>query len=970
MNIRSVTNGVIVSNVSIFPTKKVPDLNVDEHTVETYFEEHLRDMGYGLPGKLYTKQRAKSYRDSFVSKTGSGLDKGAPDYIFYDNEGSDKIIAIGDVKTPDNCGRDRSLDGLNDCTDIYLKDYNKKHPDTPIRICFGYDGINFVIKYLTDNGMWEDIIVDDEAITTMPPHEFLRAAAINGNSYTTQLQKNVDRELLEPYFARCDSVFRNGKTSLSAVDKAAEISILIFLRIFSKQGKDKEFADENGSSVWNYIEKGNTNAVNKLFKNFLNTYYENVFPNELIKIDSQMTRDLANIINKMFSECNIDSMTDIKGNALEYYQKDSKDKKIGEFFTPRHLIELMTFLTNPQIEFEKNDTGEYCLDEFGNRIIKKVETIYDPACGSGGFLIGAFQDYLKRYSRYGVTNEDLKQNVIFGNELKDRTVMLTKLNMILLGDGHNHISNENALGYEKRDKVKKAKDSEKKDIELSEEEVVWKKNYISGRSVLIEKSTGLPVFESVKTAKFYLAKRNKNGKLVKSKDALGKYICLEEKEVFTKVNEDGEECFFRKSDNVDVVKSGKLEHKYYRGNYELQKDGSTPVVEYVNVEPVNPKVRNYHKDFFGKFDIVMANHPYAVEEPQKPDQLFLEHMIQSVRVGGRISCIVSETLLFHREYEGFREWALENITVEGIISLPQGVFNPYTDVKTSILLLKKEKPAVGHKSWLVELKNDGFDLNLSRSPSSENDIPKVKSLWECWGGYNVQNVDGNNVYKSFHKEETGFAEFHTLDSKNWCVKRYNTSFMSLGTRYELKPISELLIRRKQIIDICDDEQYKRVTIQVKNRGVVLRDESFGDDIGTKKQFIIKKGQFLISKIDARNGAYDIVSDELDGAIITGNFWAFDINEDKVLPRYLTYLMRHEFFQKLCIACSYGSTNRWYLDEDTFNNFKVPIPEFEEQCDILKKIDKHNRRIEELKAEINDEENSIMNIIDEIIVGGK
>ena len=46
----------------------------------------------------------------------------------------------------------------------------------------------------------------------------------------------------------------------------------------------------------------------------------------------------------MFNNCNIDRMTDVKGNALEYYQKDSKDRKIGEFFTPRHIIDLIISL--------------------------------------------------------------------------------------------------------------------------------------------------------------------------------------------------------------------------------------------------------------------------------------------------------------------------------------------------------------------------------------------------------------------------------------------------------------------------------------------------------------------------------------------------------------------------------------------------------------------------------------------------
>ena len=60
---------------------------------------------------------------------------------------------------------------------------------------------------------------------------------------------------------------------------------------------------------------------------------------------------------------------------------------------------------------------------------------------------------------------------------------------------------------------------------------------------------------------------------------------------------------------------------------------------------------------------------------------------------------------------------------------------------------------------------------------------------------------------------------------------------------------------------------------------------------TKKQFIVWSGQILLSKIDARNGAFGIVPPELGGAIITGNFWTYDINKELDMDKnYLNYLM--------------------------------------------------------------------------------
>lgn len=243
---------------------------------------------------------------------------------------------------------------------------------------------------------------------------------------------------------------------------------------------------------------------------------------------------------------------------------------------------------------------------------------------------------------------------------------------------------------------------------------------------------------------------------------------------------------------------------------------------------------------------------------------------------------------------------------------------------------------------------------------------KLKDYGKDGGGYGIVDEEGQEVFKSFHKEETGFAEFHTLNKKNWCVKRYNTPLLSLNSEHNLYPIQQILKRQKETINIEDTEQYKQVTIQVKNRGVIHRETLYGSQIGTKKQFKIKKGQFLISKIDARNGAYGIVPDELDGAIITGNFWVYEINTDLVLPEFLNYLMRHEFFNQMCNVCSYGSTNRWYLDEDTFNNFKLPLPSLEEQKIVYKNIKKHLREIQKAQELILSNEMDISSMINDVV----
>ena len=178
---------------------------------------------------------------------------------------------------------------------------------------------------------------------------------------------------------------------------------------------------------------------------------------------------------------------------------------------------------------------------------------------------------------------------------------------------------------------------------------------------------------------------------------------------------------------------------------------------------------------------------------------------------------------------------------------------------------------------------------------------------------------------------------------NWSVQYLNDSKIRFTTKYPLVQIKEFLTRNKTAIEIQDDVYYKRATIKVRNGGIFLRDTVIGSKIGTKNQFVISKGQFLLSKIDARNGAFGVVPEELDGGIITGNFWTFDVDYSKVNPHYLALLTTTNEFIEFCEQASNGTTNRHYLQEPLFLDIKVPLPSLAEQNKL---VEEYNAIIEE------------------------
>ena len=111
---------------------------------------------------------------------------------------------------------------------------------------------------------------------------------------------------------------------------------------------------------------------------------------------------------------------------------------------------------------------------------------------------------------------------------------------------------------------------------------------------------------------------------------------------------------------------------------------------------------------------------------------------------------------------------------------------------------------------------------------------------------------------------------HFKDLRNW---QYDFSDDLKANYHKTIKLSEVLTRVKNAVDVQDDIEYKRVTIKSYGKGIVLRDIEKGDKIKTKKQYVVSENQLLLSKIDARNGAFGLVPAELDGEIITGNLAA-------------------------------------------------------------------------------------------------
>ncbi|MYH35979.1 MAG: restriction endonuclease subunit S, partial [Rhodospirillaceae bacterium] len=151
-------------------------------------------------------------------------------------------------------------------------------------------------------------------------------------------------------------------------------------------------------------------------------------------------------------------------------------------------------------------------------------------------------------------------------------------------------------------------------------------------------------------------------------------------------------------------------------------------------------------------------------------------------------------------------------------------------------------------------------------------------------------------------------------------------------------LGDFLTRSYEWVEPEPEQIYKQITARLWGKGLTLRAKVPGSTIAAARQLCARPGQFLVSRIDARHGAFGIVPDELGGALVSNDFPCFDIDARLVIPRYFEWYSRTSTFVDLCRRASEGSTNRVRLKENRFLDMRIPLPSLDEQRRIAAKLD--------------------------------
>jgi type I restriction enzyme M protein len=339
------------------------------------------------------------------------------------------------------------------------------------------------------------------------------------------------------------------------------------------------------------------------------------------------------------------------------------------------------------------------------------------------------------------------------------------------------------------------------------------------------------------------------------------------------------------------------------------------------------------------FDVVLANPPFMTPSggirphkrfavnATKAEVLFTSYINTHLSNNGRAGIIVPEGIIFQSSnaYKDLRKQLIESSLI-GVVSLPSGVFNPYSGVKTSILILDKELNKKTEKIFFVEVKNDGFNLGKQRNIIDKNDLPGISKAINEFS----TNLKKGVVKK--HEDLNFLTKNKILESSDITLSFYRYFDQEISTKHEII----------NLIDVIDVKKpYLISSKEIKTNGIYPVVDQSKDFISgysnNKEKLNIIKNPVIIFGDHTRVFKYvdfDFVGSGDGTKVLT--------NSEKFNTKFLYYLLKIYPLKDL------GYSRHFKL----LKTLKVPIPPLKIQKEVVEELEQYQKVIDGAKQVVN------------------
>ena len=355
------------------------------------------------------------------------------------------------------------------------------------------------------------------------------------------------------------------------------------------------------------------------------------------------------------------------------------------------------------------------------------------------------------------------------------------------------------------------------------------------------------------------------------------------------------------------------------------------------------------------FDVIFSNPPFMTPKggitphnhyqvsAKRAEVLFVDYIAEHLNPTGRAAIIVPEGIVFQSQtaYKNLRKMLVDGNYLYGVISLPAGVFNPYSGVKTSILLIDKTLAKERDSILFVKLNNDGFDLGAQRREIKGSEIPDVINIFKNYQkGVGVAGLENVVLAK---KSDIAGQDYILVG------ERYQIAIQpqSIWPYYELGELCAIINGFAFKSSEYVDSGVRVIRIANVQKGYIedSRPEFFPSErIAEITKYMLFENDILIS-LTGNVGRVGLLNTEMLPAALNQRVACLRILDDNRIQRkYLFDCLNTDYFESLCIENSSGLAQK-NLSTEWLKKVQVPLPPLTIQEEIVAEIEGYQKIID-------------------------
>lgn len=362
------------------------------------------------------------------------------------------------------------------------------------------------------------------------------------------------------------------------------------------------------------------------------------------------------------------------------------------------------------------------------------------------------------------------------------------------------------------------------------------------------------------------------------------------------------------------------------------------------------------------YDVIFANPPFMTPKggiiphnryrisAKRSEVLFVDYIAEHLNPTGRAAVIVPEGIVFQSAtaYKNLRKYLVDDGLLYAVISLPAGVFNPYSGVKTSILLMDKTLAKEQDSILFVKLSNDGFDLGAQRRKITGSEIPDVISVIQDYQK-GVSVAERTNV-TLVPKTDIAAQDYilvgerykvsKTVDTKWQMVRLGDVCEFLRGLTYtkddESSAISNNAVLRANNIDLDSN------SINFNNLKYLSNAGNYNDDKRVRQNDIL-----ICASSGSKQHLGKVALIPQNVNCFFGGFMGVLRPNQRVLPQYLYRCVTSDEYRAF-VASLISGANINNIRSKELLSFHVPLPPLSVQEEIVAKIDGYQKIIDGAK----------------------